>query len=285
VSKINALYPKEGVASLTDVKTALIMISDVPEKFMTMISSNQKGGWERLILLPNLEQISSFGVVSFDFGGVLGLEVRHNLLDMRQRAIKRVMDILLSIVLGIIFLPISLLVALWIRLDSPGPILYSQERLGKDSRKITVYKFRSMKLNADTVLAEYLSNNPAASKEWEQNQKLYDDPRITRAGKWIRRLSLDELPQLFNILKGDMSLVGPRPIMLDQETLYGDHIEVYTNVRPGLSGFWQVSGRNQTSFRQRVDYDAYYVRNWSIWLDIYIVVRTVWVVLSRDGAY
>jgi len=285
VSKINALYPKEGVGNLTDVKTALIMISDVPEKFMSMISSNQKGGWERLILLPNLEQISSFGVVSFDFGGVLGLEVRHNLLDMRQRAIKRIMDILLSIALGIFFLPIGLMIALCIRLDSPGPVLYSQERLGKDARKIIIYKFRSMKLNADNVLAEYLSKNPSAKTEWEQNQKLHNDPRITRVGKWIRRLSLDEIPQLFNILKGDMSLVGPRPIMLEQETMYGDHIEVYTNVRPGLSGFWQISGRNQTSFRQRVDFDAYYVRNWSIWLDVYIIARTIMVVLLRQGAY
>lgn len=199
--------------------------------------------------------------------------------------LKRVMDILITILLGLVFLPVFLLVALLIRLDSPGPILYRQPRLGKDGRKILIYKFRSMRVNADHILDEYLENYPVARGEWEQTQKLRSDPRITRVGKWIREFSLDELPQLFNILKGDMSLVGPRPILLEQEERYGAAIDVYRNVRPGLTGFWQVSGRNHTTFYQRTLYDTYYVRNWSVWLDTTILLRTVWVVLSRDGAY
>jgi Undecaprenyl-phosphate galactose phosphotransferase WbaP len=224
------------------------------------------------------------------------MEARQNLLSPLDVVAKRSMDILLSFVLGMLSLPVILLIALLIRLDSPGPIFYSQERLGKDRRKkkrqgqssgckIIIYKFRSMQVNADQILYEYLKKNPAARLEWEQNQKLCNDPRITRVGKWIRKFSLDEIPQFFNILKGDMSLVGPRPIMLEQEKMYGDQIEIYTSVRPGLTGFWQVSGRNNTSFSERANYDVYYVRNWSVWLDLYILLRTVWTVLRRDGAY
>lgn len=199
--------------------------------------------------------------------------------------LKRTMDILITLLLGLIFLPVFLLTAMLVRLDSPGPIFYSQQRLGKNGRKIIIYKFRSMRCNADHLLMEYLRNCPSARFEWEKTQKLRCDPRLTRVGKWIREFSLDELPQLFNILKGDMSLVGPRPILLDQEELYGLEINIYLMVRPGLTGFWQVSGRNHTTFFQRTLYDAYYIRNWSVWLDIIILLRTVWVVLSRDGAY
>jgi lipopolysaccharide/colanic/teichoic acid biosynthesis glycosyltransferase len=142
-----------------------------------------------------------------------------------------------------------------------------------------------MHVNADRVLADYLATNPLARQEWVRDQKLRADPRITRTGRWIRTFSLDEVPQLFNVLKGDMSMVGPRPIMLDQKTMYGSGIDFYRSVRPGLTGFWQVSGRNRTTFHQRTLFDIYYVRNWSIWLDINILLRTVWVVLSRDGAY
>jgi Undecaprenyl-phosphate galactose phosphotransferase WbaP len=219
------------------------------------------------------------------FEGGLESEVRENLVPPDNEILKRIMDIGISLILGLVFLPILLFVALMIRLDSPGPIFYTQERLGKGGRKIKIYKFRSMHVNADRVLNEYLANNPEAREEWMQNQKLRNDPRITHTGKWIRGFSLDEVPQLFNILKGDMSLVGPRPIMLEQKTLYGNGIDLYRSVRPGLTGFWQVSGRNHTTFHQRTLFDSYYVRNWSLWFDINILWRTVWVVLSRTGAY
>jgi lipopolysaccharide/colanic/teichoic acid biosynthesis glycosyltransferase len=182
-----------------------------------------------------------------------------------------------------------------IKLDSPGPVFYSQERisldrrkkkrLGADTRKIFIYKFRSMYVNADQALATYLANNPQARLEWDRTQKLQNDPRCTRVGKWLRKFSIDEIPQLYNVLRGEMSLVGPRPIMTDQVKPYGQSIETYTGVRPGLTGFWQVSGRNTTTFQERARFDLYYVHNWSIWLDLYILARTIWVVLSRYGAY
>jgi lipopolysaccharide/colanic/teichoic acid biosynthesis glycosyltransferase len=141
-----------------------------------------------------------------------------------------------------------------------------------------------MHVNAEQMLEAYLAENQQMQEEWNCYQKLHDDPRIFRAGKLLRRFSIDELPQLWNVLLGQMSLVGPRPIMLDQETQYGDNLKHYVRVLPGITGMWQISGRNRTTFAQRAEFDVRYVMNWSIWLDIYILVRTVWVVISRDGA-
>ncbi len=217
--------------------------------------------------------------------GVLRTDAQRDVYLQISEFIKRLMDILMALLLGLTLLPFLLLIALFVYLDSPGPILYSQQRMGKDGRKILIYKFRSMQVNADHILAEHLQTCPFARIEWETTQKLRSDPRITRVGRWIREFSLDELPQLINILKGDMSLVGPRPILNEQMGLYGDRIECYFRMRPGLTGLWQVSGRNHTTFRQRTLYDEYYIGNWSIWLDLKILIRTIWVVLSRDGAY
>jgi Undecaprenyl-phosphate galactose phosphotransferase WbaP len=285
VVKVNALYPKDGIDSLTDVKTALIVLSDVPAKFMTMISSNQKGGWERLILLPNLEQISSFGVMSFDFGGVLGLEVSHSLLNPFQQAVKRLLDIFIVIVGGIITSPILGFLVILLFFDTKGSVLYGHSRVGKGGKKFMAWKFRTMVKDADRKLQEYLDRYPDMRSEWESTHKLRSDPRVTPLGGILRRYSLDELPQLINVLKGEMSLVGPRPIVEDEVRHYGDLFDPYTWVRPGITGMWQVSGRSDTTYAQRVSLDEYYVRNWSIWLDLYILVRTVFVVLLRKGAY
>jgi lipopolysaccharide/colanic/teichoic acid biosynthesis glycosyltransferase len=142
-----------------------------------------------------------------------------------------------------------------------------------------------MVMNGDQVLLQYLAQHPELALEWERNQKLKDDPRVTRIGKFLRRTSLDELPQLWNVLKGEMSLVGPRPIIQEEVARYGDRFSLYTQVYPGLTGLWQVSGRNDTSYDERVRLDTYYVRNWSLWLDIYLLARTAGVVLAGRGAY
>jgi Undecaprenyl-phosphate galactose phosphotransferase WbaP len=235
--------------------------------------------------VSDMDWLEGIAISQTGFESGPGVEVRENLVSVDNAILKRLMDIGISLMLGLVLLPIFLLVALLIHLDSPGPVFYTQERLGKDGRRIRIYKFRSMHVNADKVLGKYLAKNPLAHVEWARDQKLRNDPRITRAGRWIREFSLDELPQLFNVLKGDMSLVGPRPILLEQKNLYGSGIDFYRSVRPGLTGFWQVSGRNRTTFQQRTLFDIYYVRNWSIWFDINILLRTIWVVLSRDGAY
>jgi lipopolysaccharide/colanic/teichoic acid biosynthesis glycosyltransferase len=139
--------------------------------------------------------------------------------------------------------------------------------------------------NADRVLDEYLIRHPELKDAWEQDHKLRNDPRVTRVGRFLRQTSLDELPQLWNILRGEMSLVGPRPIVDEEIWRYGDKFTLYTKVTPGLTGLWQVSGRNNLPYEERVNLDAYYVRNWSVWLDVYILIRTIWVVASGEGAY
>ena len=235
--------------------------------------------------VSEMERVDGISISYPGYQDSAGIGAAQDLRPLANGVLKRITDILITLLLSLVFLPVFLLTALLIHLDSPGPVLYAQLRLGKNGRKILIYKFRSMLVDADHILAEYLENCPSARHEWEQTQKLRSDPRITRVGRWIREFSLDELPQLFNILKGDMSLVGPRPILPEQEGLYGPGIDFYRKVRPGLTGFWQVSGRNHTTFFQRTLYDTHYVRNWSIWLDIHILLRTVWVVLSRDGAY
>jgi Undecaprenyl-phosphate galactose phosphotransferase WbaP len=170
-------------------------------------------------------------------------------------------------------------------LDSRGPIVYSQKRLGRGNKPFKVYKFRSMVKNADEVLKEHLAAYPELRREWEETHKLKDDPRVTRVGRFIRRYSLDELPQLWNVLKGDMSLVGPRPIVDAEVARYDDAFGLYCLVRPGMTGYWQVSGRSNTSYERRVELDSFYIRNWSIWLDITILMGTVGVVVYGDGAY
>jgi Undecaprenyl-phosphate galactose phosphotransferase WbaP len=251
--------------------------------------------FKHVIFVSDMDWLEGASLSIRDFEGLTGIEARKDHLNSTNSVIKRGMDIMGSLFGLLLFAPFMAFVVLLIKLDSPGPVFYSQARVsldrrkrkrsGQDTRKIFIYKFRSMYVNADQSLAKYLANNPQARLEWDQTQKLRDDPRVTRVGKWLRKFSIDEIPQLYNVLKGEMSLVGPRPMLSDQIKSYGKNFEIYTGVRPGLTGFWQVSGRNTTTFQERARFDLYYVHNWSVWLDLYILARTIWVVLSRDGAY
>jgi Undecaprenyl-phosphate galactose phosphotransferase WbaP len=178
-----------------------------------------------------------------------------------------------------------LLVALAVRLDSRGPVLFSHYRVGRGGKEFLAWKFRSMVLDANVALKEHLKRDPAARQEWAACQKLKNDPRVTRVGRFLRKTSLDELPQLWNVLRGDMSLVGPRPIEPEEVVRYGTHIEKYKLVQGGLTGLWQVSGRSDTSYEARINYDCFYVHNWSVWLDLCILFQTIGAVLSRAGAF
>ena len=201
-----------------------------------------------------------------------------------QEAVKRSFDIVGALFLLVLFAPFLIAVALGIRLTSQGPILYSQPRIGRNGRSFRFFKFRSMVTNADEVLSSFLDTDLGAKSQWDTYQKLDDDPRITPFGQFIRRTSLDEIPQLWNVLVGDMSIVGPRPCMPGQTGLYGADWAAYCAVRPGLTGLWQVSGRNKLTYADRVRLDAHYVANWSLWLDIKILLKTVRVVLTADGS-
>lgn len=220
-----------------------------------------------------------------EIGSFLCLKVRQNLLDPRKLVVKRCIDLILSIIIGIVTLPLICFIAIWIRLESPGPIFFRQLRIGREGKPIWIVKFRTMVQNAEQVLQKTLDENEELRNEWKADQKLRYDPRITKVGKLLRQTSLDELPQIWNVLLGNMSLVGPRPIVEEEVARYGDAYALYIKVRPGITGLWQVSGRNDLTYNQRVQTDWYYISNWSVWLDIVILARTIPVVVKRKGAY
>lgn len=200
-----------------------------------------------------------------------------------RKAAKRAFDIVGAIGLLIFFAPIMMVIYAVVRSDG-GPGVFAHERVGKDGARFKCYKFRSMIPDADRVLKDLLVCNEQFRRDWNADQKLRNDPRITKVGLFLRKKSLDELPQLFNVIKGEMSLVGPRPVTADELERYGDKVEYYLNTRPGLTGAWQVSGRNDVSYEQRVAFDVDYAKNWTFVADLVILLRTVQVVLSGRGA-
>lgn len=274
-----------GLAIKRDISYAIIAMPGVQREKLLSILERYAHTFPHLLMIPDLFGMASLWVSTKDLGGILGLELRQRLFLPGPRLTKAALDVVLTLVLGLLLLPLIGLIAVLIRLNSPGPIFYGQVRLGRRGKPFTVWKFRSMHLNADALLERYLQENPSLRQHWERDHKLKDDPRVTRVGRFLRRTSLDELPQLWNVLRGEMSLVGPRPIVDREVWRYAEKFELYARVLPGLTGLWQVSGRNDVSYDERVNLDAYYVRNWSVWLDIYILIRTVWVVLIGDGAY
>jgi len=218
-------------------------------------------------------------------GRELGLLVGADLDERETGHLKRAFDLVGAITLGLVSLPFILVAALAIWLGSKGPILYRQVRIGKGNRAFTTLKFRTMYIDAGERLHDYLRKDPSLRAEWTSVHKLKEDPRVTFIGRFLRRFSLDELPQLWNVLVGDMSLVGPRPIVIREIEKYGSQYAAYERARPGLTGLWQVSGRNNTTYQERVNYDSFYVRNWSLRLDARIIARTLRAVLSGAGAY
>lgn len=220
-----------------------------------------------------------------ELDGLTGIHLQQNLMLPLPRLTKRLIDLVGATVGSIILLPLLFYIAVAVKLSSRGPITYSHERIGKDGRKFRAWKFRSMFENSSDVLEYYLEQHPDLREEWEKDHKLRYDPRVTRIGRFIRKTSLDELPQLWNVIRGEMSLVGPRPIVTAEIAKYGAYYGLYTMVTPGITGLWQVSGRNNTTYEERVQLDAYYVRNWSPWMDLYLLLRTIRIVIFAHGAY
>ncbi len=199
--------------------------------------------------------------------------------------VKRLLDISITILLILFVWPLLLIVAVLVCLDG-GSAIYGHTRVGYRGRSFQCLKFRSMRRDADRVLAEVLLRDPVAQREWEMFRKLPNDPRITRVGRFIRATSIDELPQLLNVLRGDMSMVGPRPVVKEELTQhYGGAAMAYMSVRPGITGLWQVNGRSQTAYAERVALDLQYIRSLSLRADLAILWRTIGVVLKCDGAY
>ena len=257
-----------------------------PRKLVTLINKLQILV-EKVTFVPELFGIPAANIQARGLMNeqTLILEVKNNLAQRRNRLFKRIFDITATVIGGILILPVIAIVAILIYLDSPGPIVFGHKRVGQGGKEFPCYKFRSMVPNAQEALEIYLKENPAAREEWERDFKLKDDPRVTRIGKFLRKTSLDELPQLWNVLVGDMSLVGPRPIVRDEIVKYGDYINDFYLVPPGITGVWQVSGRSDTTYEERVLMDSWYVHNWSVWIDIVYLLKTVLAVVKSKGAY
>ncbi len=267
------------------IRHAVLAIPGLPPERLGPLLDRLAEGFRHVWIAPALPGMPGLVATTREFAQVLVLEVQANLLRPGARFAKRTLDLAL-VCAGLPFaLVFTLVVAVLIPLTSRGPVFYGQTRLGRDGRRFTAWKFRTMVKDADAVLARWLLDHPDLRTEWERDHKLRNDPRVTWVGRFLRKTSLDELPQLWNIIVGDMSLVGPRPIVDAEVPKYGERFALYRKVRPGLTGLWQVSGRNDTTYEERVALDTYYVRNWSVWLDIHIILRTVRVVVCGSGAY
>jgi Undecaprenyl-phosphate galactose phosphotransferase WbaP len=245
---------------------------------------------DHLYTIPHVHVLSEFTGLPDHWNpqqldGLTGIHLEQNLMLPLPRVTKRCIDLAASILGGIVLLPLLFYLAVAVKMSSRGPIVYAHERIGRNGRRFKAWKFRTMFQNADLVLEHYLEEHPELLEEWTRDHKLRFDPRVTRIGRFLRKTSLDELPQLWNVIRGDMSLVGPRPIVTAEIEKYGLYYGLYTMVKPGITGLWQVSGRNNTTYDERVQLDAYYVRNWSPWMDLYLLLRTIRIVLFAKGAY
>ena len=250
------------------------------DKYARILNQN----FRKVILVRQTTGLGSVWVEPRDVDGQLGLEFHYNLFDGSARWIKRLLDFGIGLALSILLSPLLGFLCLLIVFDSPGPIFFYQERLGKGTKRFNMIKFRTMAVDAEQRLSELLQSDPAARAEYKKYHKLTHDPRLTRLGKWLRRFSLDELPQFLNVLKGEMSLIGPRAYMPSELNAMGDYAPIILRIQPGLTGWWQVMGRHGTTFEQRLRMDEYYISNWSLWMDFYILMKTVWVVLGGKGA-
>ncbi|GHV69965.1 undecaprenyl-phosphate galactose phosphotransferase WbaP [Spirochaetia bacterium] len=273
------------IVSRFNIKMAIIAMPGVEQKVLTRILSHSVSAFRYNVLIPDFFEVTNIWMSVRDFNGILGLATSHKLQMFWNLWIKRALDIVVVIFGGIVVLPFLLLIALIVKLDSPGPALFGHTRLGKNGRPFKAYKFRSMTIDAEARLKALLESDPEIRREWELNQKIKNDPRITGVGSFLRRTSLDEFPQIINVLRGEMSLVGPRPIVDAEVAKYGENYDRIFSVLPGVSGLWQVSGRSDSDYAERIAYDTYYLQSWSLWLDLWILLKTVEVVFKGKGAY
>jgi len=282
---VGSLERLDDLAAEFDVDRALVAANSFDADGLAELLSRRCSRIRHWIILPPLQSFPSLWLESCEAARMPAVAVTNRLALPWSQPLKRGIDIVLTICLGVAALPLIAAIALLVRLGSPGPVFYGSERIGRHGRRFKAWKFRTMFQEADVVLDRYLEKHPELAAEWQAKTKLRHDPRITWIGRLLRITSLDELPQVWNVLVGEMSLVGPRPILPFEIDKYADRYEDYIKLLPGITGLWQVSGRNNTTYDERVDLDVYYLQNWSVWLDLYILACTVKVVLLSEGAY
>jgi Undecaprenyl-phosphate galactose phosphotransferase WbaP len=267
------------------VERAMIALPDAGSGKLLEELEKFESIFPRLMMMHTSTDLYSLTVDARQLGGCLAVELRRDLLLPIPRFTKRAID-LLAVALTVPAVVLAILVVgLLVRLESPGPIFYAHRRIGRGHSNFRIWKIRTMQVNGDKLLQDALAKDEALREEWLRDRKLRCDPRVTRVGKFLRKTSLDELPQFWNVLRGEMSLVGPRPIVEEEIPAYGQNFSLYCRVTPGLTGLWQVSGRNEVTRSDRVRLDSYYVRNWSPWLDLNILARTARAVITGQGAY
>lgn len=271
----------QNLASISNIKH--VVFTDSMEEVSTSNFHWMRDVFPNIMFVLKTSPFGSLWVRTIDLHGTLAIETNYHLLNKRETITKRVVDMFLTILLLLVTWPAFLLLALLIRLDSKGPILYKQKRLGENGELFDSLKFRTMHHDSEQMLEDLLDKDVRANREFKEFHKLSKDPRVTRVGKFLRRYSLDEMPQFFNVLKGDMNLIGPRSFLPRELSAMGEFAQIILKVKPGITGWWQVMGRNATSFKERLQLDEYYISNWSIWLDIYITIKTVWVIISGKG--
>ena len=281
------IFPRDNGSAHLFSPIQTLIIAEGQGKFdsVRQLITQRKYRFKHIIVLFNEANIAPIWFTPITLVEHMGLEVVHNLLNSTQKLSKRIMEMTLMLLSTPILIALFAIVALLIKIGSPGPVFYKHKRIGLDGKEIEIWKFRTMAHNAETALKQRLKKDPALQMEWESNFKLKNDPRITDIGRFLRRTSLDEIPQIWNVLKGEMSLIGPRPIVTEEIPLYGDEFEIYKQVLPGITGLWQISGRNDLPYHDRVKLDVYYIQNWSIWLDIHILMHTMLATLQARGAY
>ena len=285
--KLGTFAEAASIIRETEVQKVLVIASGLGRERIQDIIYELQPLVRSVSVIPDVETLPflTMDIESLIDGRMVMFRIRNNLRNKWNRAFKFIFDWCATLLGSIIISPVMLVIALWIWADSPGPVIFKHRRIGQFGKEFNCYKFRTMCADAEEKLEKLLEADSEAKKEWEENYKLKNDPRITRSGKFLRRTSLDELPQIFNVLKGEMSLVGPRPIVAEEIRYYGKYIEDYYMVRPGITGMWQTGGRNDTGYEQRVRMDSWYVRNWDFWFDIVLLWRTLKVVIQGDGAY
>jgi len=286
VKIIGRIAELEKLTEAYGSKDIIVAIPHLSRTKLKELLSRCEAVSDSMWLIPRSGDFITEGVDLEVLGDVLSLYIKKNLAKPWNIFLKTVFETCLTLLVTILLIPVFFIIALAIKLDSAGPVIFTQKRIGQNQRTFDLFKFRSMHRHNEEILHKYLSENTEAQKEWAQFKKLKNsDPRVTRVGKFIRRYSLDELPQLINVLRGEMSLVGPRPYLLEElenKDSFKDRIAL---VRPGITGLWQISGRSEIPFQKRISMDEYYIRNWSLWLDITIVLKSMRAWLSKKGAY
>lgn len=281
--------PLESIPRLVrelSVDDVVVALPELPRERLYHLISICEGHVQSIRLVPDLFGLASVGVEAEDLDGVLLLHMRWNLAKPWNLLLKRGFDVSVALVTCALLMPLFAAMAIAIRMDSVGPVFFVQERLGRGRRRFACVKFRTMYVDADRRLRAHLAAHPQARAEWEHFAKLKsNDPRVTRVGRVLRRWSLDELAQMINVLRGEMSLVGPRPYLAEEMLRMGDIAETVLKAPPGITGLWQVSGRNNLTFDQRLRLDEFYTRNWSLWLDTVVLLKTIGAVVRGEGAY